>query len=59
MLKISLLLETGYTYLYLVIFLIMWICSSASLDLQARQVRSLHRSAVRAGAGGIFVVSNI
>lgn len=28
-----------------------------SLDLQARQVRNLHRSAVRAGAGGIFVVS--
>ena len=27
------------------------------LYLQARQVRNLHRSAARAGAGGIFVVS--
>lgn len=46
MLKISLSLETGYNKL------------SFSLDLQAKQVRSLHRSSVRAGAGGIFVVRN-
>lgn len=32
--------------------------SSFCLYLQARQVRSLHRSAARAGAGGIFVVSS-